>query len=92
MKNFRWTPNLNSNEESSIVPLWMCIPESSIVHVWRSIPLFLFDKQCLFSIDSLVGVPLTIDMATAEISRLSMAKICVQVNLLKKLPSGVWLD
>lgn len=52
----------------------------------------MFNKHCLFSIARLVGNPLTIDAQTAYLSRPSLAKVCVQVDLLKKLPSRVWLE
>lgn len=79
MRVFRWTPEI----ESPIVPVWVSLP---------SLPLFMFNKQCLFSIGSSIESPMTCDQPTAEISRTSVARICVQVNLLKKIPSRIWLE
>lgn len=80
MRVFKWTPYLKV--ESSIVPVWMGP---------LNLSLFMFDKQCLFSIDQLIGTPLSIYAATADLSWHSAAKVCVQVDLLKKLPNRVGL-
>lgn len=32
------------------------------------------------------------DAATAEISHLSVARLCVEIDLLKRLPPRIWLD
>lgn len=39
----------------------------------------------------MIGMPLTIDMATFEIFKPSIAKVCVQIDLLKELTLRVWL-
>lgn len=83
MRVFRSSPGFRSEIESSIIPVWV-----SLLHL----PFFLFNKQCLFSIGRMIGVPLTIDMATAELSRSSVAKVCIQVDLFKKLPPRVWIE
>lgn len=54
---------------------------------------FYSKKRCLFSIGQLIGSPLTLDMATTNLSRPSVARLCmeVEVNLLTKLPKHIWL-
>lgn len=79
MRIFRWSPDFRSDIESSVVPLWVSLP---------ILPLFLFNKQCLFSICCTIGTPLTIDIANAEITRPSYANICIQVDLLNR----IWLE
>lgn len=72
--------------EANFNRLWLkelCLP---------NLPIFLFNKQSLYSITRMIGTPLTIDIATAELFRLSVAKICVQLDLLKKLPPRVWIE
>lgn len=83
MRIFRWFLDFRADVESPIVPIWIGLPD---------LPLFLFDKKILFSIGKILGSPLKIDMLTAEISRPSLAKICVEVDLTKKLPSRIWLE
>lgn len=74
MPVFRWTSDFRFDTESSIVPVWVSLP---------NLPIYMFNKHCLFSIGSSIGEPLTIDMSTAEISRPSLAKICIQIDLVK---------
>lgn len=83
MKVFCWDPGFQPDVESSIAPVWISIP---------NLPLFLFDKSCLLSIGHLIGKPLTIDNATADLSRPSVARIWAKVDLLKKLPHRIWLE
>lgn len=63
--------------------MWVSLP---------NLPIFLFDKTALFSIGRLIRSPLTTDLATADIKRPSLAKICIEVDLLKTLPTRVWLE
>src|SRR2546430_15288690 len=83
MRSFRWTPDFRLAVQSSIVPVWISLP---------NLPLFLFNKRGLFSIGSLLGKPLTLDSATADLSRPSVARVCVEVDLTKKLIARVRLD
>lgn len=77
---FRWSPEFRSDVESSLVLIWVSFPY---------LPIFLFNKKCLFSIARMIG---TIDLATVELSRPSVAKVSVQIDLLKKFPSKIWLE
>lgn len=79
MHVFHWSPEFRSDVESSLVPIWVSLPH---------LPIFFFNKQCLFFIARMIGTPLTIDVATAELSHPSVAKVCVQIDLLKKLLLG----
>src|SRR4051812_13507762 len=83
MRMFKWSADFRLECESLIVPVWISLP---------NLPLFLFNKSGLFSIGSLLGKPLTLDSATADLSRPSVARICVEIDLLKKLPTTVRLD
>lgn len=77
MRIFLWTPDFRPEVESSIVPVWVKLP---------NLPLFMFNKHCIFSIARLIGTPLALDLPTAEVSRPSLAKVCVQIDVLKKHP------
>ena len=50
-----------------------------------------FHKEALFQIAGLVGVPLLVDTATMAVSRPNVARVCVEVDLLKPLPPRVWI-
>ncbi|KAL2471352.1 Uncharacterized protein Adt_39488 [Abeliophyllum distichum] len=49
-------------------------------------------EEFLFALSKLVGVPLRIDEATADLLRPSEARVCVEVNLEHKLPDRVWIE
>ncbi|XP_027155307.1 uncharacterized protein LOC113755505 [Coffea eugenioides] len=82
MRVFKWSPTFSANIESSIVPVWIRLP---------FLPVHLFGKEPLFSIARLVGEPLRLDASTATLSRPSVARICVEVDLLQSLPQRVWI-
>lgn len=83
MRIFRSRPDLRLDVESSIIPRWISLP---------NLPLFLFNKQGLFYIGSLLGKSLTLDVAIADLFRPSVARICVEIDVLKRLPVRIWLD
>src|SRR5436190_4128261 len=83
MRIFKWSPEFRLDCESSTVPVWISLP---------NLPLFLFNKSGIFSIGSLLGKPLTLDAATADLSRPNVARVCVEIDLLKKLTHRVRLD
>lgn len=82
MRVFKWTLSFHVTKESSLVLVWFSLP---------SLPIHLFDKYSLFSIVNPLGKPIFIDAATANLSRPSVARICVEVDLLRPLPSWVWI-
>ncbi|XP_027181956.1 uncharacterized protein LOC113780347 [Coffea eugenioides] len=83
MRVFKWSTSFHVDKESSLVPVWFNLPK---------LPVHLFDKKCLFQIVSCLGRPLFIDGATAGLSRPSVARVCVEIDLLKILPSHVWIQ
>ncbi|KAL2251644.1 UNVERIFIED_CONTAM: hypothetical protein Sindi_2286700 [Sesamum indicum] len=76
MRIFKWTPTFTPTQESSVVPIWVCFPE---------LPAHLFGKEALFSVASMVGSPLQIDALTLNKSKLSQARVCVEIDLLKPI-------
>src|SRR4051812_27952749 len=63
MRMFRWTPNFRPEVESSIVPVWIQLP---------NLPLFMFNKHCIFPIARSIGSPLALDLP-AQATRPSLA-------------------
>ena len=82
MRVFRWTSNFHVHKESSLAPVWFSLP---------SLPVHFFDIHSLFSIVSPVGKPLFLDAATVAGTRPSVARVCVEVDLLKPLCLRVWV-
>lgn len=83
MRVFRWEPNFRPDVESAKAPVWISLP---------CLPLFLFDKRCLYSIGQLIRSPLSLDASMVDLSHTSVARLCVKVDLLKKLPRRIWLE
>ncbi|KAL2224775.1 UNVERIFIED_CONTAM: hypothetical protein Sindi_2952300 [Sesamum indicum] len=82
MRVFKWTPTFNPREESPIVPVWVRLPE---------LPIQFFDREALFSIARLLGTPLRTDVSTATLVRPSVARVCVEINLLEPLQTEIGL-
>ncbi|KAL0296084.1 UNVERIFIED_CONTAM: hypothetical protein Sradi_6660500 [Sesamum radiatum] len=72
MRVFKWTPKFNPQIESPIAPAWIKLPE---------LPCHLFEKRALFGLASLIGKPLRMDEATTDLSRPSLARVCVEIDL-----------
>ncbi|XP_077219384.1 uncharacterized protein LOC143853482 [Tasmannia lanceolata] len=83
MKVFKWTTQFRpTREEPSSSAVWIALP---------SLPVVFFQEDILFSIASLVGKALAIDVPTRILSRTNVARVCVEVNLLMELPRQVWI-
>ncbi|KAK4436664.1 hypothetical protein Salat_0000300 [Sesamum alatum] len=76
MRTFKWTPSFHPQLESSLAPVWIRFP---------TLPAHLFQKDALYAIASLVGNPLKLDEPTLFQSRLTAARVCVEVDLANKL-------
>ncbi|KAL0307651.1 UNVERIFIED_CONTAM: hypothetical protein Sangu_3017500 [Sesamum angustifolium] len=76
MRVFKWSPTFTPDQESSIVPVWVSFPE---------LPAHLFHKDAIFSIASIVGTPLQMADSTYNQSKLSRARVCIEIDLLKPL-------
>lgn len=82
MRIFKWTPTFSPTHESAIVPIWVNL---------LALPAHLYNKDALFSIASIIGKPLQLDDFTAHQSRLSAARIYVEIDLEKPLIEEVLL-
>ncbi|KAL0370699.1 UNVERIFIED_CONTAM: hypothetical protein Sangu_0388000 [Sesamum angustifolium] len=75
MRDFKWTPNFDARVESLLFALvWIRLPELS-VHLFR--------KNPLFAIASMVKKPLRVDEPTEDVYRPSLARFCIELDLLK---------
>ncbi|KAL6572341.1 hypothetical protein OROMI_013299 [Orobanche minor] len=83
MRMFRWDPFFNFKEEPAVVPLWVKI---------HALPPQWFDLRSLKTIASSVGEFLKADEPTHNRSRLSFARVCVEVNLKNHLPKKINLQ
>ncbi|KAG6482722.1 hypothetical protein ZIOFF_059360 [Zingiber officinale] len=82
LRIFKWTPYFSYTAESSVVPVWIRFPD---------LPIHMFSKVTLFSAASIIGKPIKIDEATADCSRLSVARVCVEIDLLKPKIEDFWI-
>ncbi|KAK6125699.1 hypothetical protein DH2020_040565 [Rehmannia glutinosa] len=83
MRVFKWTPSFNSRTEAPLAPVWIRLP---------GLPIHFFDHDALFAIGRIIGTPLQVDSLTATRSRLSMARVCVELDLLKEKVEEIILE
>ncbi|VFQ89732.1 unnamed protein product [Cuscuta campestris] len=57
----------------------------------EGLPIHIFDSTALYSIANLIGKPLKADNATIQLTRPSVARVCVELDLSKELPNSVWI-
>lgn len=82
MKVFKWLVEFQLCVEPSVIPAWISL---------EGFPIHLFNKAILFSIKNLLCKTIKIDEPTTNISRPSVARICIEVDLLKDLPTRIWI-
>ncbi|KAK6782071.1 hypothetical protein RDI58_019867 [Solanum bulbocastanum] len=70
----------NLEEETTTAIAWISFPSSR--------PNF-FDKEAVFSLATVVGKPLQVDMATKNKTRPNCARVKVDVNLLREFPRHI---
>jgi hypothetical protein len=69
-----------SSDEMSRVPVWVKFP---------SLPLCCWSPVCLSKIASVIGKPIQYDQLTSNLSRMSYARVLVQIDLLEELRHSV---
>ncbi|WMV14246.1 hypothetical protein MTR67_007631 [Solanum verrucosum] len=78
----KWSPNFKPEEDLPIAPVWVLLPNLPFhLHTWHYI------KQLV----SNIGTPLELDNATRSKTRPSMAKVRVEIDLLKPQPDSIWV-
>ncbi|CAI9108812.1 OLC1v1008504C1 [Oldenlandia corymbosa var. corymbosa] len=80
LRVLKWTPQFNLAYESSIVPAWVA---------FGALPIHRFNEEYLRVLASIIGTPLKIDVLTLNLSRPSIARVCVEVDLLHEFPKRI---
>ncbi|XP_075475010.1 uncharacterized protein LOC142505786 [Primulina tabacum] len=78
----KWTPEFKFEADSSIAPVWVRFPD---------LPLHLYAKQSLYPLAKILGNPVKIDEITAEGTRGSFARVCVEIDVLQARPEHIWV-
>ncbi|KAG8366750.1 hypothetical protein BUALT_Bualt16G0000100 [Buddleja alternifolia] len=82
MKTFKWNKDFSPAAELLIVPIWISLPD---------LPIAFYHRKSLHNIACLIGTPLKIDESTADYTRPSFTRVCVEINLLDPLVHEIWL-
>ncbi|KAG9452258.1 hypothetical protein H6P81_005162 [Aristolochia fimbriata] len=83
MRVFKWFSTfVPSKGEPSTAAIWVSFP---------SLPVAFFQEELLFPIASVAGKVFAMDGPTRNLSRTNLARVCVEVDLLKELPRQVWV-
>ncbi|KAK6153238.1 hypothetical protein DH2020_012877 [Rehmannia glutinosa] len=80
---FKWTPSFNPKMEAPLAPVWIRL---------LGLPIHFFDHNALLAIGNIIGTPLQVESLTATRSRLSMARVCVELDLLKERIEEIVLE
>nr|GMD47285.1 ABC transporter F family member 4-like [Ipomoea batatas] len=76
MRIFRWTPEFDTRFETSLAPVWVLLP---------NLKAHCFSIPCIKQIVKPIGRFLHVDAATAKFSRPNVAKVKVEIDLMKPL-------
>lgn len=82
MRIFKWSPGFHVERESPIVPVWIAFPR---------LPIQFFNAEALFQLCRLIGIPLRMDAATQSLKRPSVARVQIELDVLKQRPEKVWI-
>ncbi|KAH0689099.1 hypothetical protein KY289_016457 [Solanum tuberosum] len=77
-----WTPSFKPAEETSIVPIWISLPE---------LPWHCYNKEFVTGLLSPIGKVLYLDSASIKKTIGSQARVKVQVDLTHKRPPYIWM-
>ncbi|XP_042044112.1 uncharacterized protein LOC121789818 [Salvia splendens] len=83
MRVFKWSPDFDAYCESPIAAIWCNL---------IGLPIHLYDQSALYAIGKLLGNPIQIDRATANKSRLSFARLYIEIDITKAPPEEIILD
>ncbi|EOY01215.1 Uncharacterized protein TCM_011161 [Theobroma cacao] len=82
MRVFKWSPDFEAEKESMIAPIWISFP---------NLKAHLYEKSALLLIAKTVKKSLFIDEATANGSRPSVARGCMEYDCRKAPVDQVWI-
>lgn len=77
-----WTPNFKPDEETSIVPVQISLPE---------LPWHCYNKAFVTALLAPIGTVLYLDTTSIQKTRESVAKVKVHIDLIKDRPSYIWM-
>ncbi|KAI0499557.1 hypothetical protein KFK09_017763 [Dendrobium nobile] len=77
----KWTKNFNPTRENfTSVPIWVRV---------HNLPLICWNTEGISKIASKIGIPIAVDALTAAKTRLTYARICIQVSTTSSFPDTV---
>ncbi|XP_028555488.1 uncharacterized protein LOC114580865 [Dendrobium catenatum] len=80
----RWTPMFDPDSFKGIsAPIWIRL-SCFLLYCW--------DEDSIARIGSFFGSPMYIDGNTFRWSKREFARVCVRIDLEKKVPNGVWVE
>lgn len=82
MRLTRWSPDWSTRKESPLARVWVLFP---------GLPCHLFDPNSLQHLCRPVGKLLALDSATARRTRPSVARVKLELDLLKPLVDKIWI-
>ncbi|XP_019251250.1 PREDICTED: uncharacterized protein LOC109230181 [Nicotiana attenuata] len=78
-----WTPDFDFTEEfPTDIPLWVKFPK---------LPMSCWGMRSLSRIASVLGKPIFADECTTKQTRVSYARMLIEINVTKELPSEIWV-
>ncbi|KAL9667547.1 hypothetical protein QQ045_001909 [Rhodiola kirilowii] len=80
---FRWTPDFSTRKENTRITAWVRLP---------NLPPELFNAGYIKQVVSSFAKFLDLDERTKTYSVPSMARVCVEVDVTKEIPTEVWLQ
>ncbi|CAI9094473.1 OLC1v1030219C1 [Oldenlandia corymbosa var. corymbosa] len=80
MRILKWKPGFKFEEDLPIVPIWVSVCD---------LPIEFLNPEVIFSMATVIGKPLKVDAPTLNMTRPSVARFCVEVDLTKELPKFV---
>ncbi|XP_060190757.1 uncharacterized protein LOC132620049 [Lycium barbarum] len=78
----KWSPDIKPEEDLPIALAWVLL---------LGLPFHLHNWHYISQIVKLIGTPMCLDASTTSRTRPSMAKVRVEVNLLKTLPESIYI-
>lgn len=82
MRVFKWSPHFEGEKESAMISVWIS---------FSNLKAHLYEKSALLLIAKIVGKPLYVDEATANGSRPSVARVCIEYDCRQPLVEEVWI-
>ncbi|CAI9115352.1 OLC1v1016239C1 [Oldenlandia corymbosa var. corymbosa] len=79
-ETFQWKPGFKFEEDPPIVPIWVSL---------HDLPIEFLNPKVIFSMAMAIGKPLKVDTPTLNLTRPSVARLCVEVELKKDFPKSV---